>query len=88
MEGACEHVGSCLNNRVTDALQWVGAVAIIIGHIANAIGPKAYPYNILAFFVGIIFFLCWSIRVKNTPQLVVNIVALATCGLGLYKAYI
>ena len=73
--------------KVNDILQWIGAVFIIIGHVCNAIGPNAYPYNIVAFTLGTIAFLAWTIRVKNTPQLVVNIVAIATCIIGLYNAY-
>jgi hypothetical protein len=46
-----------------------------------------YPYNILAFFLGTILFMAWSIRVANRPQLLVNIVALAIGLTGLVKAF-
>jgi hypothetical protein len=29
----------------------------------------------------------WTIRVKNRPQFIVNIVAIVTCLIGLLKAY-
>ena len=73
--------------KVDDILQWVGAVFIIIGHICNAIGPDAYPYNIVAFTIGTVMFLTWTIRVLNKPQMVVNIVALVTCAIGLVTAW-
>ena len=78
-----------LNNRkhTNDILQWVGAVTIIIGHICNAIGPDAYPYNIVAFTIGTVMFLTWTIRVLNKPQMVVNIVAIVTCLIGLVNAW-
>ena len=78
-----------LNNRkhTNDILQWVGAVTIIIGHICNAIGPDAYPYNIVAFTIGTAMFLAWAIRVMNNPQMVVNIVAIVTCLIGLVNAW-
>ena len=60
---------------------------IIAGHSLNAVGPAAYPYNILAFFLGTILFMAWSIRVANKPQLLVNIVALAIGLTGLVKAF-
>ena len=63
--------------EINDILQWTGAVFIIAGHSLNAVGPAVYPYNILAFFVGTILFMAWSIRVANRPQLLVNIFALA-----------
>jgi hypothetical protein len=72
-----------LKNEIT---QWIGAVAIIAGHSLNAIGPAAYPYNIYAFAVGTVAFLAWSIRVGNTPQLVVNLVALGLGLAGIYRA--
>ena len=73
--------------EINDILQWTGAVFIIAGHSLNAVGPAAYPYNILAFFLGTILFMAWSIRVANKPQLLVNIVALALGLTGLAKAF-
>ena len=73
--------------EINEILQWTGAVFIIAGHSLNAVGPAAYPYNILAFFVGTILFMAWSIRVANKPQLLVNIVALAIGLTGLAKAF-
>jgi hypothetical protein len=75
-----------MNLKINDVLQWTGAVFIIAGHSLNALGPAVYPYNILAFFVGTILFMAWSIRVANRPQLLVNIVALAIGLIGLVKA--
>jgi len=73
--------------EINETLQWAGAVFIIAGHSLNAVGPAAYPYNILAFFVGTVLFMAWSIRVANKPQLLVNIVALAIGLTGLVKAF-
>ena len=73
--------------EINEILQWSGAVFIIAGHSLNAVGPAAYPYNILAFFLGTILFMAWAIRVANKPQLLVNIVALAIGLTGLAKAF-
>jgi hypothetical protein len=73
-------------NLKNEIIQWIGAVAIILGHSLNAIGPAAYPWNIYAFAVGTIAFLTWAIRVKNTPQLVVNLVAFGLGIVGIYRA--
>jgi len=72
---------------INEVLQWVGAVFIILGHLLNAVGPAVYPYNILAFFLGTILFLIWTIRVANKPQMFVNIVALCIGFTGLVKAF-
>ena len=75
------------NMKFNDTIQWIGAVFIIIGHICNAIGPDAYPWNIVAFTLGTVAFLTWTVRVLNKPQMVVNIVALVTCAIGLVNAW-
>ena len=72
--------------QIDEALQWTGAVAIIAGHVLNAVGPSVYPYNIAVFAVGTVAFLAWALRVANKPQAVVNVVALAIGLVGLYKA--
>ena len=76
-----------MKTKINEILQWSGAVFIIAGHSLNAVGPSVYPYNILAFFLGTILFMAWSIRVANKPQLLVNIVALAIGLTGLAKAF-
>jgi len=73
--------------EINEILQWTGAVFIIAGHSLNAVGPSVYPYNILAFFLGTILFLTWTIRVANKPQMVVNLVALCIGISGLIKAF-
>ena len=73
--------------EINETLQWAGAVFIIAGHGLNAVGPEAYPYNILAFFLGTVFFMWWSIRVANKPQLLVNLVAITISTVGLVKAF-
>ena len=73
--------------QIDDTLQWTGAVAIIAGHVLNAVGPSMYPYNIIVFAVGTVAFLAWALRVQNKPQAVVNFVSLAIGAVGLYKAF-
>jgi uncharacterized membrane protein YjjB (DUF3815 family) len=72
---------------LNNILQWSGAVAIIAMHILNAMGPSAYPWNIIAAFVGTVLFLAWTVRVRNAPQFTVNVVALAIGFVGLYNAF-
>jgi hypothetical protein len=74
--------------QIDSTLQWTGAAAIIAMHVLNAMGPEAYPYNIIAAFVGTAAFLAWTIRVRNVPQFTVNVVALLIGFVGLYKAFV
>jgi hypothetical protein len=73
--------------QIDNTLQWTGAAAIIAMHVLNAMGPEAYPWNIVAAFVGTVAFLAWTIRVRNLPQFTVNIVALSIGFVGLYRAF-
>ena len=74
-------------NKTNEIIQWAGAVAIVAGHVLNAVGPAAYPYNIIVFALGTILFLAWAVRVKNRPQLMVNVISLAIGLVGLFKAF-
>lgn len=74
-------------NNINERLQWAGAVFIIAGHSLNAVGPAAYPWNIVTFFLGTILFLTWTIRVANRPQLLVNVIALGIGATGLVRAF-
>lgn len=73
--------------QIDEGLQWAGAVAIIAGHVLNAMGPSMYPYNVVVFAVGTVAFLTWAIRVRNKPQAVVNLVSIVIGAVGLYKAF-
>jgi len=75
--------------HIDDALQWTGAAAIIAGHVLNSAGVEVHndKWNILVFAVGTVAFLAWAVRVRNMPQAVVNLVALAIGLVGLYKAF-
>jgi predicted membrane chloride channel (bestrophin family) len=70
---------------INNVLQWVGAAFIIAGHVLNAMGADGY--NIAAFTVGTLAFMAWAIRVANKPQTLVNVVAIAVCAVGLFRAY-
>lgn len=74
--------------HIDELLQWTGATLIIIGHILNAVGPSAYPYNILVFSLGTVAFLAWAYRVNNRPQMTVNAVSIIIGLVGLFNAVI
>jgi len=81
-------IGYNSSMNINNTLQWSGAVAIIAMHILNAMGPDAYPWNIISAFIGTVLFLIWTIRVRNVPQLTVNVVALGIGLVGLYRAFV
>ena len=73
--------------HIDEVIQWVGAVFIIAGHSLNAVGPAVYPWNIVTFFAGTVSFLIWTLRVRNRPQMLVNVVALIIGATGLIRAF-
>ena len=72
--------------HIDEALQWIGAVLIVAGHVLNAVGPAVYPYNIAVFALGTVAFLVWACRVGNKPQMAVNVISIAIGLVGLYNA--
>jgi hypothetical protein len=76
-----------MTERINENLQWAGASGIIMGHTLNSIGPGTYPWNIVAFFLGTVFFAIWATRVINRPQILVNAVSLVIAAVGLSRAF-
>jgi hypothetical protein len=72
-----------MNYKQVDALlQWSATFFILAGHMLTSAGPSTWPYNVFAFFVGTILFLCWAIRVKILAQIVVNAASIVITGAG------
>ena len=84
--GSWQYNDDMTQTQTDNFLQWTGAVAIVLGHTFNAMGPVMYPWNIIVFAIGTVMFLVWALRVGNRPQLMVNVVSLAIGILGLVKA--
>jgi hypothetical protein len=77
------------NINKNEVLQWTGAFFITVGHVLNTLGSAYHKdvWNIAAFAIGTTLFLTWTIRVANKPQMAVNVAALATMAVGLYRAW-
>jgi hypothetical protein len=66
-------------------LQWAGTVCFLSMYTLMSL--NMYPYNIIAGVLGAALYLTWSLRVRNWPQTVTNVVSIAICGVGLLKAW-
>lgn len=77
------------NETLNEVLQWTGAFFIGAGHVLNTLGSAYHRdfWNIAAFAVGTVLFFLWTVRVANKPQMAVNVVALATMAVGLFRAW-
>jgi len=75
--------------KLNDLLQWAGALFIIAGHMFNSLGAEIHKdlWNQLVFTLGTIAFMIWAFRMRNKPQMAVNIVSMTVCSVGLFRAY-
>jgi hypothetical protein len=72
---------------MNNILQWAGTVCLLAMYVLNSFFPYMYPWNIVAGLAGGAFYLVWTVRVANKPQMIVNAVAIAIGLAGLYKAW-
>ena len=72
-----------LNVKVSnEVLQWIGTAFILAMYVVSNFF-KGYDDLRNSFaLIGALFFLVWSLRVRNRPQLVVNVIALTFCVVG------
>ena len=70
---------------MNNILQWAGTVCFLCMY--TLMSYNQYPWNIVAGVLGAAFYLAWSLRVRNWPQTVTNVVSIAICGVGLFKAF-
>jgi len=66
--------------------QWSGAACLLAMYTLMSFFPELHPWNIVAGVLGGLCFLAWTIRVGNTPQMIVNLVAITIGLAGLYRA--
>ena len=72
---------------VNSLLQWAGTACLLVMYMLMSFTPELHPWNIVAGLAGGAFYLAWTIRVANAPQMIVNGVAIAIGLAGLYKAW-
>mgnify|MGYP006283679351 CR=1 FL=1 len=66
-------------------LQWAGTCALLTMYVLMSFYPQLYPWNLVAGLCGGGFYLAWSLRLKNKPQVLVNLAGITVCAAGLYK---
>ena len=69
--------------HVEDQLQWSGTAAFITMYSLMSFWPDLRPWPLVCGFVGSTLFLVWCWRVRNRPQMIVNLVGAAISGLGI-----
>jgi hypothetical protein len=72
---------------LNNLLQWAGTVCLLTMYVLMSFYPHLHPYNIVAGVAGGVFYLAWTLRVRNKPQMIVNVVAITIGLAGLFKYY-
>jgi glucan phosphoethanolaminetransferase (alkaline phosphatase superfamily) len=73
------------HTQIDNTLQWAGTACFLCMYTLMSL--NMYPWNIVAGVLGGALYLAWSIRTRNIPQTVTNVVSIAICTVGLYKAF-
>lgn len=76
-----------MRNRLDEVLQWIGTAFILVMYVLMSFFPNMHPWNIVAGLLGGLCYFTWTVRVANKPQMLVNVVAIAVCFGGLFKAW-
>ena len=72
-------------NKVNDIIQWVGTAFILVMYVLMSFFPQLHPWNVVCGLLGGLAYFAWTVRVRNYPQMVVNVVAVTLCLGGLLK---
>jgi hypothetical protein len=73
--------------EIDNTLQWAGTACLLTMYVLMSFFPHLHPWNIVAGVLGGVFYLAWTVRVANKPQLIVNAVAITIGLAGLYNAW-
>ena len=67
--------------KINNFLKWIATILTILG--ALAISYKLDPLNIYLLNVGSVFWIIWSLRIREYSILIVNLVMMLIYGHGL-----
>ena len=70
-----------------DIIQWVGTVFVLLMYTVMNFRPELAPWNIVFGLAGALMYFAWTVRVRNYPQMLINIVAIALCTGGLIRHF-
>ena len=74
-------------NKVNDLIQWTGTAFVLAMYVIMSWFPQLHPLNVIAGLCGAIVFFAWTIRVRNYPQMIINVTAAIVCVSGLIKHF-
>jgi hypothetical protein len=72
---------------MNNGLQWAGTACFMVMYTLMSFFPELHPWNIVAGTMGGSLYLIWSLRVKNKPQIITNLVGISVCLAGLIRSF-
>lgn len=73
--------------KLNDVIQWMGTVFVLTMYVIMSWFPDLHPLNVVAGLCGAIVFFVWTVRVRNWPQMIINVVAALVCVVGLIRHF-
>jgi hypothetical protein len=73
--------------KANELIQWTGTAFVLSMYAVMNLAPEHTVYIQLFGLLGAISFFTWTVRVKNRPQMLINVVAIALCVTGLIKHF-
>jgi hypothetical protein len=70
---------------VDNTLQWTGTICILIMYVLMNFFRELKLDPVFGLLGGLCY-ATWAYRVRNTPQILVNVVAITVCVVGLFRA--
>ena len=77
---------ACYNKhmmKTNEIVQWVGTAFVLLMYLVMNVFPQHLVLIQLFGLLGAVSFFAWTVRVRNYPQMVINVVAMTLCVVGL-----
>ncbi len=72
---------------LNDLIQWVGTAFVLSMYLVMNVFPEHIVFIQLFGLLGAVSFFLWTVRVRNYPQMLINVVAITLCVTGLLRHF-
>ena len=72
---------------LNNTLQWAGTVCLLTMYVLMNFYRDLHPWDSVAGAMGGLCYLMWTLRVRNTPQALVNLAGLTVSLVGIYTIW-
>ena len=72
--------------EIDNALQWAGTASLMGMYIVMSFFKEYHALQLIFGCLGGLMYFTWTVRVRNRPQMLVNLMGITITLAGLYKA--